>query len=141
MSARDDKIDEIVNKANSSKATITVDAATGVAQGKIRKFLQYIAGVKPKINIAANATNLRSSISNILNRSWSIKVKANVSGLPSKTSEASGTLKSHASGTIVEKSGTDYNVLNMKAHASGTPVGLKSDEEAVVNELGKFCRV
>lgn len=141
------KIDDIVDKANSSKATITVDAATGVAQGKIRKFLQYIAGVKPKINIAANATNLRSSISNILNRSWSIKVKANVSGLPSgatkssKMPEASGTLKSHASGTIVEKSGTAYNVLNMKAHASGTPVGLKSDEEAVVNELGKFCRV
>ena len=135
-----DKIDEIVNKANSSKATITVDAATGVAQGKIRKFLQYIAGVKPKINIAANATNLRSSISNILNRSWSIKVKANVSGMP-KSAEASGTLKSHASGTMVEKSGTAYNVLNMKAHASGTPVGLKSDEEAVVNELGKFCRV
>lgn len=135
------KVNDVVNKANSSKATITVDAATGVAQGKIRKFLQYIAGVKPKINIAANAANLRSSISNVLNRSWSIKVKANVSGLPSKTSEASGTLRSHASGTIVEKSGTAYNVLNMKAHASGTPVGLKSDEEAVVNELGKFCRV
>lgn len=141
------KVNDVVNKANSSKATITVDAATGVAQGKIRKFLQYIAGVKPKINIAANATNLRSSISNVLNRSWSIKVKANVSGLPSsatkssKIPEASGTLKSHAFGTIVEKSGTAYNVLNMKAHASGTPVGLKSDEEAVVNELGKFCRV
>lgn len=137
-----DKIDEIVNKANSSKATITVDAATGVAQGKIRKFLQYIAGVKPKINIAANVGNLKTSISNaLISKSWSIKVKANVSGLPSKTSEASGTLRSHASGTIVEKSGTAYNVLNMKAHASGTPVGLKSDEEAVVNELGKFCRV
>lgn len=130
------KVNDVVNKANSSKATITVDATTGVAQGKIRKFLQYIAGVKPKINIAANANNLRNSISNILNRSWSIKVKANVSGLPSKASEASGTLRSHASGTIIEKSGTAYNVLNMKAHASGTPVGLKSDEEAVVNELG-----
>lgn len=129
------KVNDVVNKANSSKATITVDATTGVAQGKIRKFLQYIAGVKPKINIAANANNLRSSISNILNRSWSIKVKANVSGMP-KSAEASGTLRSHASGTIVEKSGTAYNVLNMKAHASGTPVGLKTDEEAVVNECG-----
>ena len=130
------KVNDVLNKTNSSKATITVDANTGVAQGKIRKFLQYIAGVKPKITVNANTSKLGTSVRNALKGTWAIKVKALVSGLPSKGGVAAGTLPSHASGTIVKKSGTAYNVLNMKAHASGAPVGLPADEEAVVNELG-----
>lgn len=132
-------INKAVNNINGKKATISVDAATGVAQGKIRKLLQYIAGVRPKINVEALTSTLRSSISNVLNRNWSIKVKANVSGMPKSggNGEAAGTLHpAHAGGTLVKESGTAYNVLNLRAHAQGTNVGLQNDETALINEVG-----
>lgn len=133
------KIADIVNKANSSKATITVDAATGVAQGKIRKFLQYIAGVKPKINIAANVGNLKTSISNaLISKSWSIKVKANVSGLPSGNGVATGTaITSHATGTAYG-AWTSYR-HSIGAYANGTRSNweLPYDEDALINEIGQ----
>lgn len=48
----------------------------------------------------------------------------------SEAPKASGTLlTAHASGTA-------YNVLNLRAHASGTDVSIKRDEVALVNELG-----
>jgi len=56
---------------------------------------------------------------------YNIRVNGNVP----KAGSAQGTLVAHADGTA-------YNMLNLRAHASGTDVSLKHDENAVVNELG-----
>ena len=107
-------------------------ANTGLAIGAVGKLMRAIANKHPIVSIKANASALRSSISSVLSRSWSIRVKANVSGMPKGGSVSSG----YAAGTLVKQSGTAYNVLNMRAHATGTDVGIQKDETALVNELG-----
>ena len=133
------KINSIVDFGNSSEASVNVDATTGQAQGKIRKFLQYVSGINPKINVNANGNNLKTSISNALSsKSWSINVKANVTGMPIGANQASGTaITSHATGTAYN-AWTSYR-HSIGAYANGTRSNweLPVDENALINEIGQ----
>lgn len=57
--------------------------------------------------------------------------------VPSGSGGATGTLfTGKASPFVAHATGTAYNVLNLHPHAQGTDVGIKHNENALVNELG-----
>lgn len=125
------KVSEVANTAKNKKATVPID-------GNPSGFLSKVAGAKTQveankaiISVDANTNPLKNSIANALAGEHHISVTASVHGvnIPGAAASAGGTLHAHASGTA-------YNVLNLRAHASGTDVGLKQDENALVNELG-----
>jgi len=84
------------------------------------------------LTIGAKTDDITSSINNALRGPFSITVKANVTGVPTKLYTGTMLSPAHASGTA-------FNTLNMVpmsgAFADGQ-VGLKENEEALVNELG-----
>lgn len=126
------KVSEVANTAKNKKATVPID-------GNPSGFLSKVAGAKTQveankaiISVDANTNPLKNSIANALAGEHHISVTASVHGvnIPGAATQAAGTLHAHASGTA-------YNMLNLRAHASGTDVGLKQDENALVNELGE----
>lgn len=138
------KTEETKSAVDKTTGTITIDGNNAKAKAKASEAQRTINTTTADLQIGANTTKLTTDINNALSGTHSITLKANITGLPSvvnapvaQTGGAVGTLWSNGNSPVVAHAdGTAYNVLNLRAHASGVDVGLPSNENALVNELG-----
>lgn len=109
----------------------TIKVKTGSVDDSSVKGYQPESKVVPVRTGALNTSSLNVSLPPIYQDVITRKIPSG--------GTASGTLMTNGkSAPIVHAhaNGTAYNVLNLRAHASGTDVALKHNENALVNELG-----
>lgn len=128
------KADEAEEYAQNKKPVMNIGANGSSAISTASFTAHTISSMNPTITISANTTGITETLRRIMDQQYSIRVAANVSGMPSSN-------PNHAAGTMIARSnGTAYNVVNYKpigAYAKGRNVALGSDEDALTNELGQ----
>lgn len=130
-------VEETVENANQQESTVTINTDDRPARITLQKLVSDIRNNHPEIQIEVDDSKVRNEIQEALKDPFAINVNANVSSSGGSASDTGEAPKAYGTLAPARASGTAYNMLNLHpAFANGTDVALKSDENALVNEIG-----